>query len=123
MSIVEPDHPTVRKFLTVRCPCGRELRAPVTSAGQEISCWECHRMARVAVPRSPERAYRVVTDGISEVFDLPWIGALAAGAAALTGVLCVPGVGVPLSLIVLLVGTLAYGELIRQCGVDVWDFD
>ena len=57
MSIVEPDRSLTRKFLTVRCPCGRELRAPVAMGGQAINCWECHQMVPVPVPRSPERAY------------------------------------------------------------------
>ena len=123
MSIVEPDRNLTRKFLTVRCPCGRELRAPVAMAGQEISCWECHRMVPVPVPRSPERAYRAIREGLPEVFELPWLLALCLGAAVLTAVLCVPGIGVPLSILVLFLGALGYGELIRQCGIDYWDFD
>jgi hypothetical protein len=123
MSIVEPEHPTIRKFLTVHCPCGRDLRAPLAMAGHEISCWECHRMVPVPVPRSPERAYRVITEGVSEVFDLRWFAGLAVGAAVLAGVLCVSGLRNPLGVIVLFLGAVGYGELIRQCGVDVWDFD
>jgi hypothetical protein len=123
MSIVEPDRPTTRKFLTVHCPCGRDLRAPTAMAGQEISCWECHRMVRVPIPRSPERAYRVIRDGVPEVFDPRWLLVVFLLAAVTTGVLCVPRIGVPLSLLALFLGGLAYGELIRQCGIDFWDFD
>jgi hypothetical protein len=123
MSIVEPDRNLSRKFLTVRCPCGRDLRAPVAMAGQEISCWECHKMVPVPVPRSPERAYRAICEGLPEVFDIRWLVALVLGAVVLTAVLCVPGIGVPLSVVILFLGALAYGELIRQCGIDYWDFD
>src|SRR4051794_2115255 len=123
MSIVEPDKPSTRKFLTVDCPCGRALRATPDMAGQEISCWECHRMVRVPVPKSPERAFRVIQEGLQEVFEARWLFILFVGAAAMTGVLCVPRIGVPLSTLVLFVGALGYGELIRQCGIDYWDFD
>lgn len=123
MSIVEPDRNLTRKFLTVRCSCGRELRASVAMAGQEISCWECHKMVHVPVPRSPERAYWTIREGLPEVFEIPWLVAMCLLTAVLTGVLCVPGIGVPLSLVVLFLGSLGYGELIRQCGIDYWDFD
>jgi hypothetical protein len=123
MSIVEPDRNLARKFLTVRCPCGRELRAPVAMGGQAISCWECHQMVHVPVPKSPERAYRAILDGLPEVFEIRWLLALCLGAAVLTGLLCVPGIGIPLSVIALFLGALGYGELIRQCGIDFWDFD
>jgi hypothetical protein len=123
MSIVEPDRSSTRRFLTVVCPCGRALRAPTEMAGGEISCWECHRKVRVPVPRSPERAYRIVSDGLREVFEVRWLFVLFLGAALLTGALCVPGIGIPLATLVLVVGALGYGELIRQCGIDVWDFD
>jgi hypothetical protein len=123
MSIVEPDRSQTRKFLSVICPCGRGLRASVDMAGHEISCWECHRMVRVPVPRSPELAYRVIHDGLQEIFEARWLFVLFLGAAALTGVLCVPTIGVPLATLVLILGALGYGELIRQCGVDYWDFD
>src|SRR5690242_13123692 len=121
MSIVEPEKSSTRKFLSATCPCGRALRATVDMAGQEISCWECHRMVRVPVPRSPERAFRIIHDGLQEVFEARWLFLLFLGAAALTGVLCVPLVGVPLGALVLVLGALGYGELIRQCGIDFWD--
>jgi len=92
-------------------------------AGQEISCWECQRMVRVPIPRSTERAVRIINDGLHEVFEARWLFALFLGTAALTGVLCIPGIGVPLSTLFLVLGALGYGELIRQCGIDVWDFD
>jgi hypothetical protein len=123
MSIVEPDRPGTRKFLTVACPCGRNLRAPKEMAGQEISCWECRRMVRVPIPRSSERAFRVIVDGLGEVLQVPWLVVLCLTAAALTGVLCVPGIGVPIATAILVLCGLGYGELIRQCGIDVWDFD
>jgi hypothetical protein len=123
MSIVEPERGFTRKFILVRCVCGRELRAPIAMAGGEISCWECHRLVPVPVPRSPERAYFAIRDGLPEVFELPWLVALCLAAALLTAVLCVPGVGVPLGTLVLFLGALGYGELIRQCGIDYWDFD
>jgi hypothetical protein len=123
MSIVEPDKSGTRKFLSVDCPCGRALRASVDMAGREISCWECHRMVHVPVPRSAERAYRVIHDGLQDVFEARWPFVLFLGAAALTGVLCVPGIGVPLATLILFLGALGYGELIRQCGIDFWDFD
>jgi hypothetical protein len=123
MSIVEPDRPSTRKFLSVVCPCGRGLRAPTDLAGQEISCWECQRKVRVPVPHSPERAFRVIHDALPEVFEIRWLALLFLGAVALTGVLCVPDIGIPLGTLVLILGALAYGELIRQCGVDFWDFD
>jgi hypothetical protein len=123
MSIVEPDRHSTRKFLTVHCSCGRDLRAPVAMAGQEISCWECHRMVHVPVPHSAERAYWTIREGLQDVFEPRWLGVLVLGAAALVGVLCVPGIGVPLSLLVLFPAALAYGELIRQCGTDYWEFD
>jgi hypothetical protein len=123
MSIVEPDRSSTRKFLTVVCPCGRSLRAPVDMAGQEISCWECHRMVRVPVPRSPERAYRLIVEGLKEVFEGRWLIPLFLIAAVLAGVLCIPYYGVPVGAAVLVLGALGYGELIRQCGIDYWDFD
>src|SRR6478672_4842877 len=109
MSIVEPDRSSTRKFLTVVCPCGRSLRAPVDMAGQEISCWECHRMVRVPVPRSPERAYRLIVDGLKEVFEGRWLIPLFLIAAALAGVLCIPYYGVPVGAAVLVLGALGYG--------------
>jgi hypothetical protein len=123
MSIVEPDRHSSRKFLTVHCPCGRDLRAPIAMAGQEISCWECHRMVHVPVPHSAERAYWTIRDGLEDVFELRWLCALFLGAAALVGVLCIPAIGVPLSTIVLFLGAVAYGEVIRQCGTEYWEFD
>jgi hypothetical protein len=124
MSIVDPER-TSRRFLTVVCPCGRNLRAPLDQAGQEISCWECHRSVRVPMPKcSPERAYQVITDGLPEVYEPRWLVALFVYTAVLTGVLIVPGnPGAILATVVLGLGTLGYGELIRQCGVDYWDFD
>lgn len=80
-------------------------------------------MVRVPVPRSPGRAYRVITESLGGLFEVQWIVALFLGAALLTGVLCVPGVGIPLGALVLVIGALGYGELIRQCGIDFWDFD
>lgn len=80
-------------------------------------------MVRVPVPHSPERAFRVISDGLRDVFEARWLLVLALGAALLTGVLCVPRIGVPLSTLVLVLGALGYGELIRQCGIDFWDFD
>ena len=80
-------------------------------------------MVPVPVPRSPERAYRAICEGLPEVFDIRWLLALCLGSAVLTGVLCVPRVGVSLSVVILLLGALGYGELIRQCGIDYWDFD
>jgi len=123
MSIVEPDRSSAKRFLSVVCPCGRGLRAPIEMAGHEISCWECHRMVLVPIPRSRERAYRVITDGIREIYDARWFFAVLLFAALLTGVLCLKGVGIPLGVLVLFIGLLGYGELIRQCGIDVWDFD
>jgi hypothetical protein len=123
MSIVEPDRTPSRKFLAVACPCGRGLRAPVEMAGQEISCWECHRMVRVPIPRSPGRSYRIIIEGLRGLFGLHWFLALCLGAALLTGVFCLKVIGVPLSALVLVIGALGYGELIRQSGIDVWDFD
>jgi hypothetical protein len=123
MSIVEPDRHSTRKFLSVVCPCGRALRAAVEKAGQEISCWECHQRVYVPFPRSPERAYRIITDGLSDLFDLRWFAALFLGAALLTGLFCLPGIGIPATVLVLTLGAVGYGELIRQSGIDVWDFD
>jgi hypothetical protein len=123
MSIVEPERHSIKRFLTVVCPCGRSLRAPVEMAGQEISCWECHRSVRVPVPHSPERAYRILGESLPEVYEPRTLSALFAGCVVLIGVLCVPGTGVLLGTFVLFLGALAYGELIRQCGIDVWDFD
>ena len=80
-------------------------------------------MVRVPVPRSSERAYRIIHDGLQEVFEGRWLFVLFVGAGVLTGMLCVPVVGVPLGTLVLILGALGYGELIRQCGVDYWDFD
>src|SRR6516164_4831833 len=111
MSIVEPDRHATRKFLTVHCPCGRDLRAPVAMAGQEISCWECHRMVHVPVPHSAERAYWTIRDGLQDVFEPRWLFVLLLGSAALIGVLCVPEIGVPLSTGVLFVAALGYGEV------------
>ena len=68
-------------------PAAGSLRAPVAMAGQEISCWECHKMVPVPVPRSPERAYWAIREGLPEVFEFPWLLALCLGAAMLTGVL------------------------------------
>ena len=101
MSIVEPDRSPTRKFLQVICPCGRALRAPVDMAGQEIVAGNAIRMVRVPVPRSTERAYRVITEGLHEVFEARWLGTLFVGAAALTAALCVPGIGIPLGTLVL----------------------
>ena len=81
------------------------------------------QLVPVPVPRSPERAYWAIRQGLPEVFETRWLVALCLGTAALTGVLCVPGIGVPLSVAVLFLGALGYGELIRQCGIDYWDFD
>ena len=87
MSIVEPDRHSTRKFLTVRCTCGRDLRARVAMAGQEISCWECHRMVHVPVPHSAERAYWTIREGLQDVFEPRWLCVLFLFAAALVGVL------------------------------------
>jgi hypothetical protein len=124
MSIVDPER-TSRRFLTVVCPCGRNLRAPLEQAGQEISCWECHRSVRVPMPKcSPERCYQVITDGLPEVYEPRWLVALFVYTAVVTGVLIVPDTtGAVLATVVLGLGALGYGELIRQCGVDFWDFD
>jgi hypothetical protein len=92
-------------------------------AGQEISCWECHRMVHVPVPHSAERAYGTIREGLQDVLEPRWLGVLFLGAAAYVGVLCIPSIGVPLSTVVLFLGALSYGELIRQCGTDYWDFD
>jgi hypothetical protein len=92
-------------------------------AGQEISCWECHRMVHVPVPHSAERAYWTIREGLQDVFELRWLCALFVGAAVLVGVLCIPAIGVPISTMVLFLGALAYGEVIRQCGTSYWDFD
>lgn len=123
MSIVEPDRHSIRKFLTVACPCGRSLRAPVELAGQEISCWECHQKVYVPFPHSPERAFRIITETLRDLFDLRWLLALFLVAALLTGLFCLPGIGIPASALVLILGAVGYGELIRQSGIDVWDFD
>jgi len=80
-------------------------------------------MVRVPVPHSAERAYRIIHDGLQEIFEARWLVGLFLGAAVLTGVLCVPGIGIPLATGILILGALGYGELIRQCGVDFWDFD
>jgi hypothetical protein len=123
MSIVEPERPSIRKFLTIICPCGRSLRAPIDKAGQEISCWECHRMVRVPVPHSSERAFRIITDALPEVYHPGWLLALFVYTALVTGVLCVPGRGPLYGALVLILGAIGYGEVIRQCGIDTWDFD
>src|SRR5947207_462234 len=104
MSIVEPDRSSTRKFLTVACPCGRTLRAPVDMAGQEISCWECHRMVRVPVPRSPERAYRMIIEGLQELTEARWLIPLLLFAATLTCVLCIPHNGILVAAALLVVG-------------------
>jgi hypothetical protein len=124
MSIVDPERSS-RRFLTIVCPCGRNLRAPLEQAGQEISCWECHRSVRVPMPKcSPERAYQIITDGLPEVYELRWLFALFMYTAVVTGVLILPGaIGAILATVVLGLGALGYGELIRQCGVEYWDFD
>jgi hypothetical protein len=80
-------------------------------------------MVHVPVPHSAERAYWTIREGLQDVFELRWLSVLFLAAAALVGVLCIPGIGVPLSTIVLFLGALAYGELIRQCGTEYWDFD
>jgi hypothetical protein len=92
-------------------------------AGQEISCWECHRMVHVPVPHSAERAYWTIRGGLQDVFEPRWLCVLFLVAAAFVGVLCIPVIGVPLSTAVLFLGALSYGELIRQCGTEYWDFD
>src|SRR5262249_54564208 len=123
MSIVEPDRSPTKKFLSVVCPCGRGLRASVEMAGQEISCWECHRMVRVPVPRSPEQAFRLIRDVLEGMFEGRWLILVALLATLLTSVLCVKGIGALLATGVLVIGAISYGELIRQCGIKVWDFD
>jgi len=41
-----------------------------------------------AHPRSTERAFRIINDGLHEVFEGRWLVGLFLAAAALTGVLC-----------------------------------
>ncbi len=101
MSIVDPERPITRKFLQVVCPCGRALRAPTELGGEEIDCWECHRKVRVPVPKSSERAFRVITDGIRQVYEPQWLFLMFVGAAIVTGAFCINRIGIPIATAVL----------------------
>lgn len=103
-----------QRFLEVKCPCGRMLRAPVESAGSTIQCWSCKAAVPVPVPRDRRLAGRVLLRGMRDVFNTRTLAAVAVGGVLLTFLLLLPIPGPARALLVLGVAGLGYGEVIRR---------
>jgi hypothetical protein len=130
MSVLVHERAMTPRYLRLKCPCGRDLRARPEQAGSSITCWSCHASVPVPIPVAPggwvSRVLRMTARQILEArtFTLLVVGAVLVTVALTMASLGVslgpamgtwvprPGVwGAGLALGLVMVG---YGELLRR---------
>src|SRR4051812_5689691 len=97
MSVMTQDRPTAYRYVPVKCPCGRDLRARLEQAGSEITCWSCHASVPVPVPVAPGGwVARLLRMTARQILEARTFTLLATGAVLVTLGLAVTSLGVPL---------------------------
>jgi hypothetical protein len=85
------------RFIQVKCPCGRSLRALPDQAGTAIQCWDCK--AEVIVPHQDQSGLAGPIGGVlREVLWSRTLAVIGGGAALITASLLIPRAGLVLAL-------------------------
>ena len=121
MSILIQDRSTSRHYVSIKCRCGRDLRAKPEQTGTEITCWDCHALVHVPIPVAPGNwVARLLRMTARQVLEARTVTLLAVGAIVVTMALCVPRQGVWGAAGALALVMTGYGELLRRGSQGDW---
>ncbi|MDX2038508.1 MAG: hypothetical protein SFX72_17815 [Isosphaeraceae bacterium] len=118
MSLVVRQRPLFRSHISVKCTCGRSLRAKLDQAGGEIKCWDCRAVVPVPIPREPGWVVRALRRGVREALQAQVFMGILAGACVAAAILMLPGFGLYVAGGVAAIGVAAYGYAARSASRD-----
>ena len=136
MTAMAQGRPMAYRYLPVKCPCGRDLRARAELAGSLIHCWDCHASVPVPVPVAPGGwVARLLGMTAKQILEARTVTLLSIGAVLVTLALAMTSLGVPMgakvrawmpypgvwaAAIALGLVMVGYGELLRRGSQGDW---
>ena len=87
------------RYLHLKCPCGRSLRAGLTKAGSTVRCWDCRGEVSVPLPRMRGRLAAEVAEAFRDSAGSETLGRCLAAALVSAALLAVDGAGLALAVL------------------------